>query len=508
MEILSHLQTGLLAIASWQTVALMLAGTVLGMIVGATPGLSSGMAVAVLLPLTFTMSPLDGLVFLTTVYVSVTYGGSITAILLNTPGAPENTVTAFDGYPLTQQGRSDLALGTAISSSVIGGTASYIVMLVGINAVAAVALKFGPPELFLIAISGVAIVGAVGSGNPMKTLASGAFGLLIGTIGVVPTGEQRATFGEPYLAEGIQVVPVLIGMFVVSELMVLVGRDYVVDSAVSARRNLGGIFRAFVTPFKHPMVLLRSSIMGCGIGLIPAAGATLAAFASYTMTRRLAKDRDSFGQGNVKGIVAAESANNACSGGALMTTLAIGVPGSVATAVLLGALTMHGLQAGPQLVQGQIGIVYGLIMAAIVSQVLMVLIAVGVGYGFSGALSVPTRILIPVLMVFSFLGAYALRNAPFDVEIMLVAGAFGYLLKANGYSPAAVVMGLILSPIADNELIRTFQMYGNDWYMSFFTRPLALGIVMLFVAAAVYSAYSRRRTKSAQTAAILDLADE
>ena len=494
MDILENIQTGIEAAIAFEPIALMLLGTVLGIAVGATPGLSSGMAVAVLLPLTFTMTPLSGMVFLISIYVSVTYGGAITAILLNTPGAPENTATAFDGYPLTRRGRAGEALGTAIMSSTVGGILSYMAMLVGIGGVAAIALKFGPAELFLIAIAGVAVLGAVGSGSPVKIFASGAFGLLIGTIGVVPTGEWRATFGNANLAEGVQVVPVLIGMFVVSELMLLAGREYVVDARVEGRRSMRPILSAFRNPLQYPFTLLRSSALGMGIGLIPAAGATLAAFASYSLTRRSSERPESFGKGNPEGIVASESANNACSGGALMTTMVLGVPGSVTTAVLLGALTMQGLQAGPQLVYEQIPLVYGLIVAAIVSQVFMVLAAAATGYGLSGALKVPTRILIPVLMVFAILGAFALRNSEFDVYLMLACGAFGYVLKRQGYSPAAVVMGVILAPIADNELIRMFQLYGADWYLAFVQRPIAAGILIV-VAAVILHGLWRSRTR-------------
>ena len=492
MDIIDNLSAGIGAAIALEPLLLMLLGTSLGIAVGVMPGLSSGMAVAVLLPLTFAMTPLNGLVFLVSIYVAVTYGGAISAILLNTPGSPENAATALDGYPLTRQGRAGEALGVAIASSAVGGFLSYLVMLVGIGGVATVALRFGPPELFLIAIAGVAILGAVGSGSPLKTLASGAFGLLVGTIGIVPTGEWRATFGNPYLVEGVQVVPVLIGMFVVSELMVLADRHYVVDADVKAQRNLPAILTAFRRPFRFPVTLSRSSLIGMGIGLIPAAGATLAAFTSYSLSRRLSRTPATYGKGNVEGIVAAESANNACSGGALMTTLVLGVPGSVTTAVLLGALTMHGLQAGPQLIHAQIPLVYGLIIAAIVSQVFMVLMAAGAGFGLSGALAVPTRILIPVLMLFAILGAFAFRNAAFDVYLTLAFGAFGYLLKCHGYSPAAVVMGVILAPIADNELIRTVQLYGSDWYLAFLERPLAAGILLLLVAAFANAAWRRR----------------
>lgn len=492
---IDQIADGFAAVLSLEPILLMTLGTLLGIMVGATPGLSSGMAVAVLLPLTFTMSPLNGIIFLISIYISVTYGGAITAILLNTPGAPENTVTAFDGFPLTRQGRAAEALGTAIGASAVGGLLSYLVMLLGIGAVATVALKFGPPEIFLIAIAGVAILGAVGSASAAKTFASGAFGLLVGTIGVVPTGEWRATFGSPYLVEGVQVIPVLIGMFVVSELMLLSSRQYVVDSEVEAERNIKVIFSSFSNSFRKPLTLLRSSALGMFIGLIPAAGATLAAFASYTLSKRLSRHPEEYGKGSVEGLVACESANNACSGGAIMTTLVLGVPGSVTTAVLLGALTMHGLQAGPSFVAQQPGLVYGVIAAAIVSQAIMFVAAMAGGYFMSGALKVPTRLLVPVLMTFSILGAYALRNAEFDVFLMLAAGGFGYLLKRTGYSPAAVVMGVILAPIADNELIRMFQLFGEEWIWAFFQRPLAASILALLAGTLIWNALARSRKR-------------
>jgi len=471
----------------------MLLGTFLGILVGATPGLSSGMAVALLLPVTFTLTPLNGLIFLTSTYVAVTYGGSITAILLNTPGAPENAATAFDGYPLTQQGRSGEAIGLAVMSSAMGGLFSYLVLLFGIGMVATVALRFGPPELFLVALMGIAILGAVGSGSPVKILASGVFGLLVGTIGLVPTGERRATFASLYLVEGVQVVPVLIGMFVIAELLYLVGREYVVESQGSGQRDIRAILRGFAIPFRYLATYVRSALVGMGIGLIPAAGATLAAFTSYSLARRASREPESYGKGNIDGIVAAEAANNACSGGSLMTTLVLGVPGSVATAVLLGALTMHGLRAGPQLVHQQIPVVYGLIMAAIVSQVFMVMMATGVGYALTGALEVRTRILIPVLMIFSILGAYGLRNATFDVYLMLGFGGLGFIMKVYGYSPAAVVMGVILGPIADNEFIRMLQLFRSEWYLAFFQRPIALVLLLVLVLSLVQAALRRDR---------------
>lgn len=497
VETLSHMQQGFIDALTWQALLMMLLGTAIGTVAGLIPGLSSGMSVALFLPLTFTMTPLHGIIFLISIFVSVGYGGALTAILLNTPGSPQNAVTTMDGFALTRQGRAAEALGASIAASVYGGLMSYVAMLLSIGLVATVALQFGPAEMFLIAVSGVTVLGAVGAGCPAKIVASGAFGLLMGTIGIVPTGEWRATYGNPYLADGVPVIPVLIGIFVLSELMLMAFRDYVVDSTIAIKRSARDILAAFRLSAAHLPSLFRSSGLGILVGLMPAAGGTVASFAAYSLSRRLSKRPQEYGKGSVEGVIAAESANNACSGGDIMTTLVLGVPGSATTGILLGALTMHGLQAGPSFVTQQPTLVYGIIAAAIVSQVIMVAAAVLGAYGLSGTLSVPTRVLVPVLMLFSVIGAYASRNAVFDVFLMLGCGALGYLMKRTGYSPLAAVMGLILSSIADSEFIRILQLYGDDWYWSFVTRPLSAAILGLFAAVVLYSAYvrysSRRR---------------
>jgi putative tricarboxylic transport membrane protein len=491
MDTLMHMQQGIINAVQFQALLMMVLGTLIGTFAGIIPGLSSGMSVALFLPLTFTMTPLHGIIFLISIYVSVGYGGALTAILLNTPGSPQNAVTTLDGFELTKQGRAAEALGVSISSSVYGGLLSYFAMLASIGVVATVALKFGPAEMFLIAIAGVTVLGAVGSNSVAKTMASGLFGLVAGSIGIVPTGEWRATFGQPYLAEGLPIIPVLIGMFVFSELMLMTFREYVIDSTITVKRSLRDIFGGFRLPRSVVPAFFRSTGLGIVIGLLPAAGGTAASFASYSLARKTSKTPEEFGKGSVEGVVASESANNACSGGDIMTTLVLGVPGSATTGILLGALTMHGLQAGPNFVAQQPTLVYGIIAAAIISQVFMVLAAVFAAYSLSGTLSVPTRVLVPILMLFAVIGAYASRNASFDVYLMLTCGALGFLMKRTGYSPAAAVMGVILSPIADSELIRMFQLYGDDWYKAFFNRPLAASILAAMVATFAWSAISR-----------------
>ena len=261
MDTLIHMQQGVINAVQYQALLMMILGTLIGTFAGIIPGLSSGMSVALFLPLTFTMTPLHGIIFLISIYVSVGYGGALTAILLNTPGSPQNAVTTLDGFELTKQGRAAEALGYSISSSVYGGLISYVAMLLSIGFVATVALKFGPPEMFLVAIAGVTVLGAVGTASVAKTIASGVFGLLIGTIGIVPTGEWRATYGEPYLAEGLPIIPVLIGMFVFSELMLMSFREYVIElddhrptqpARYLPRLQTAGVDLAGVLPLHRP----------------------------------------------------------------------------------------------------------------------------------------------------------------------------------------------------------------------------------------------------------------
>ena len=460
-------------------------GTFFGIIVGAVPGFTSSMAVVILLPVTFYMESLNALVFLCAVYVSAIFGGLLTAILLNTPGTPENSATTFDGYPMTQQGKASEALGLGIGASVTGGLISYVFLLLAMEPVARIALKFGPTEMFLIAMMGVTIIATLRGESFGRGILAGAFGLLIGTVGIAPSGEWRATFGQVYLADGVPLVPAIIGLFAMAELLFLVEREFVVSGGMPERRSLRRIFAGMGWVFRYPVNVIRSSIIGIIIGAIPATGATIAAFTSYNEAKRFSRTPEKFGTGYPPGVVACETANNASTGGALMTTLVLGVPGSTTTAVILGAMIMHGLRPGPQLIQEQSVLVYGLTMSLFLSQILMVVMAVGGGYLLSGLLSVPTRILVPVVSVFCLVGSFAIRNSVFDMFLMLLFGIVGWLMRRTGFPAVAVVLGIVLGPIADAELIRSFERYGSDFYIYFFTRPISLVLLIMIVVGVV-----------------------
>ena len=326
-----------------QIILLMIAGIFFGILCGAIPGFSASMAVVVVLPLTFSMEPLVAMVFLCSIYVAAVYGGSITAILINTPGTANSAATSFDGYPMTLQGRAGEALGLSIGASCIGGVISYGFMLVLMYPIAAFAVKFGSAEMFLLAVFGLTIIGGISEGGLSKALLAGLFGVIVSTVGISPAGSIRGHFGSPWLLDGLPTVPTIIGFFALSEMFNMLNKDFVVEGT-NVKRSVKEIVKGTLKPLKSPGNLFRSSLIGTFIGAVPAAGGTIASFISYNQAKQASKDPDSFGKGNPEGVIASESSNNASTGGALITMFALGIPGSSTTAIMMSALMIQGLQ--------------------------------------------------------------------------------------------------------------------------------------------------------------------
>lgn len=479
LEIFKEWLAGFNYVINFATILYMIWGTFLGIIVGAIPGLTSSMATVILLPITFYLAPINALVFLCAIYVSAMYGGALTAILLNTPGTSESFATTIDGYQMTLQGKSNEAMGLAIGASLIGGIISYIFLLVAMYPIAIFAMKFGSTEMFLVAIFGITIIASLKGESFSKGLLAGLLGLLIGTIGICPTGEWRSTFGNIYLADGVHIIPPIVGLFAMSELFFLAEKEFIIPIERKEKRSIQRIIKGIGEVFRYPGNIIRSSIIGIIIGAIPATGATIASITSYNIAKSSSKHPEKFGKGFPEGIVAPETANNASTGGALMTTLVLGIPGSTTTAVILGALIMQGLRPGPTLLSEQSEIVYGLIMALFLSQIFMVIMASLAGYFFSNILVVPTYVLVPVITIFCMVGSFAGRNTMFDVYIMFAFGILGWVMRAYGYPPVAVVLGIILGPIADAELIRAYMRFGNKFYLEFIKRPISLALLII-----------------------------
>lgn len=476
-------------------IGVVIIGTIGGVLVGAMPGLSSTMATALLLPFTLTMDPIPAIALLSALYCAGTFGGSITAILVNAPGAPPAAATAFDGYPLAQRGFAGKALGLAAVSSVTGGIFSVLVLIVAAPILSRVAYNFGPPEYFALAVFGLSMLATISGESAIKNLIGGCIGLLLATVGMdFTTGIDRFTFGWYELSEGIHFIPVMIGLFA--------GAEFLTQANELGRTKIRTALDAVILPTwteikRCATTIARSCGIGSFIGLLPAEGGTVAAMIGYNEAKRWAKDKSQFGRGDLRGIAGPEAANNAATGAAMVPTLALGIPGSATTAIILGALVVHGLRPGPHLFTEQPTLLYSIFLAMLLSN-----LAFGV-FGFMGAklfariTLIPITFLWPAVFVLSCIGAYSLAQSMVDVWIMVAAGVAGYLLKRGGFSAAPIIMGLILGELVESSLKQSLIIFDHDW-SGFLQRPialvfLALASVSVIVPVAAVARRGRRR---------------
>lgn len=451
-------------------------GVIVGVIGGCLPGISCTMILAILVPMTFGLDPVYAMGLLVAAYSSAIAGGSITAILVNVPGTPSNIATGFDGYPMAQKGLAGKAIGLAITSSFVGGILSVLILIFFSPIIAKAALAFGSQEYAAIALLGLSLIAFVSQGTMLKGLVGGVIGLTLAVVGSDPiTGFHRFTFGQPELIEGINNVIVMIGMFGLSEVIIKLGsKEYL-------RITEQKVTRIFV-PFKEILKLLpnmiRASIIGTLVGAAPAAGPATAAIISYSQEKRFSKDSKLFGTGHPPGIVAAEAANNATCGGALIPMLTLGIPGDPMTAILIGALIIHGLRPGPLLFVEQTSFVSSIFVSAFIAQFFMFFAVTGLTRYLVKLLKTPGYILYPMISVFCFLGTYAIQNSVIDVGIMTLAGFFGAMIRTIGIPVSCVVLGLILGPIFE-ENFRRSMVLTNDNLFCFFTRPVSLVIILI-----------------------------
>jgi len=452
-------------------IGLIVVGTIAGVIVGALPGLSSSMAVALLLPFSLYLDPIPAIALLSALYCAGTFGGSITAILINAPGAPPAAATAFDGYPLAVKGEAGRALGISAIASACGGIFSVIVLLFAAPLLARMAYTFGPPEYFALAVFGLSMLSSISGEQPLKNLIGGCFGLLIATVGIdLTTGVERFTFGVPELYDGIHFIPVLIGLFAVTELLSqaqILGQEKI-SVAVSAVKLPSW------DDFKHVRnSILRSSGIGTLIGVLPAEGSTMAAMIGYNEAKRWSKHPEEFGKGSIEGIAGPEAANNAATGGSMVPTLALGIPGSATAAVILGGLQVQGLRPGPYLFEEQPGLLYGIFFAMLLSNLLFLVVGLIGAKVFSRISLVPATLLWPTVFALCFVGAYGLEQSLIDVWVMLVAGLIGFGLKRYGFSPAPIIMGLVLGGLVETSLAQSMIIFDQQW-TGFLGRPISL----------------------------------
>lgn len=479
---------------SLENVLLALVGVIISTVIGALPGLTATMAIAILVPFTFTMNPASALILLGAVYTGAIYGGAYSAILLNTPGTPSAIATTFDGFPMAKAGKGDLAISVACFASVVGGLVGALSLLLLAPPLAEVALAFGPIEYFWLSILGLTLVAALSEGDSIKGIIGACVGLMLSMVGsAVMGGDMRYTLDSHVLLGGIGVVPALIGLFCVPVLIDLVATREehleLKDKVASIRlREAAGI------TWRNKVNVVRSSIIGTVVGILPGAGGSIASLVAYSEARRADKDPQSFGKGNPNGIIASESANNATVGGGFIPTLVLGIPGTPADAVVLGALLIQGVRTGPSLFNEQGSIVYTFIFGLLIATLLMLPVGLMLGrYAYKSIISVPKALLVPAVAFMTVLGSYAIHNSIDDVIIMFGTGLVGWVLSRFGFPPAPIVLGLILGPLAEQGFVQAWMIgsaTNNLWGM-FFGRPISLIILALAVLTLFYPTLSR-----------------
>lgn len=481
------------------------AGTAIGIVVGSLPGLSATMALALLLPLTFSMPADTGLCMMAALYLAAMYGGSISAIILRTPGTPAAAATVMDGFPMGERGEAGRALGISLSASLVGGLVSGIALLTAAPFLGQLVLLFGPVELFAIAVLGITMIGTLTKGSPIKGLLSGALGLLLAMVGMdSTTGTARFTADNINLFSGIPFTVALIGLFSIPQAIALAEQSSIgqqVTNQISDR--ILPRLREFIGMLPN---ILRSSVIGIVTGVIPGTGGDTASWFAYNEAKRFAKDKSRFGRGDPAGVAAPEAANNAVVGGALIPTIALGIPGSSSTAVLLGALMVHGILPGPTLLTEHGDITYTLIWAVILANLPLFFIGLLMTRLCIYVTKVPKMVVAVVIVVLSIVGSLAINNNMFDVWMMLGFGAVGYVFDRAGIPTAPLVIGLVLGSLLDSSLAQSLLIGYGSWGV-FLESPVAA--VLLFIAllsvlqaTPFFRMFGRKRVKATPTSGV------
>jgi|LFRM01.1.fsa_nt_gb putative tricarboxylic transport membrane protein len=493
---IEQLFDGLMLALDWQVLLAILLGSIGGIIVGALPGLSSTLGVALLIPFTFGLSAPVAFGLLGGMYCSSIYGGSITAILINTPGTGAAAATVLDGYPMTQKGQAGKALATAIWSSFFGGVFSTAALLVMAPPLSQIALRFGPPETFTVCLFGLTIIASVSTGSMLKGILSGLIGLLIGTVGLdLQIGFGRFTFARFELYNGINLVLALVGFFSIPEALNMVkDRHHVIDAdkLKVSDMKLSRAEAKFLFP-----TWLRSSVIGTLIGIIPGVGTPVACFASYNEAKRFSKRKDQFGTGIIEGVAAPEAANNAVEGGSMIPLLTLGIPGSAQTAIYLGALMIQGINPGPSMFQGaNAPITYSIIFGLMIANFVMLGVGLGGIRAFLALIRLKKIVMIPLIITFAVIGSYALNYRLFDVQIMLLLGLAGYFMRKNGIPLAPAVIAIILGPLGEDAFLQSNTIFRGNLLM-FFTRPICVFFIALTLITIAVAVNNHRKEKKA-----------
>lgn len=491
---------GLQEVLQPQHIALVLIGVVTGLVFGTIPGLSGVTAVALLVPFTYHMSAIAGLLTMVGIYVAATCAGSLAGIMFNMPGDAPGAATARDGFPLTRQGQARRAISIAIFSSFAGGIIGTLLLALVAPQFIQVALTFGSPEYFALALLGLTVVASIGTESQLKALIAVLFGLFLATVGADPIwGIDRFTFGEPMMRAGIDFIPAIIGFFALSEIFTrLYERHQQHDYSGSALANTPRFAWPAWQDIRHTFrTILRSSILGNIVGMLPGAGATIAAFLGYGVEAQVSRKPEKYGKGELRGVAAPESANNAAVGGAMVPLLTLGIPGSATAAVMISVFILHGLQPGPLLFRSMPELSYAIIVGMMFANVFLIIVGAMLVRPLIRILTIRFELISVVIITFCVIGTFALNNRIGDVWVMFACGVFGFFTRRYGYPAAAIILGLVLGGIAENGLVNGLSISGGSM-VAFVTRPvtsLILGLGLIFLLLPIYWSYRGRKAR-------------
>jgi len=472
MEIFQNILLGFQVALSLHNLFFCFVGVTFGTLIGVLPGIGPVTGVAILIPITFGLNATTAIITMAGVYYGAMYGGSTTSILINVPGEPSSVMTTLDGYQMAKKGRAGPALGMAAFGSFIAGTLAVVLLTFIAPPLANVAISFGPPEYFALTFMGLTLVTSLSGESMIKGIMSGVFGLIVASVGVdAISGEERFTFGNIYLLDGMGFIGVAVGLFAVAE--VLVNLEEPMEQVfVRTKLTLRNLFPNLQDWKDSLGPIGRSSLLGFFIGVLPGAGATIASFMAYAMEKKLSKHPEKFGTGIIEGVAAPESANNAAAGGAMVPLLTLGIPGSGTTAVLLGALLIHGLRPGPLLFQSNPDFVWGVIASMYIGNVMLLILNLPLVGMWASMLRIPYKILMPLIVTLSAVGVFATDNNVFDMWVMFAFGVIGYLMRKLEFPAAPAVLGLVLGPLVERSLRQSLTISHGDLSI-FFTRPIS-----------------------------------
>ncbi|SHH02219.1 tripartite tricarboxylate transporter permease [Marivita hallyeonensis] len=460
MSLMDSLAAGLSLVGNVEAFFMLFCGLVIGVIGGAIPGLSATMAVALTLPFTFSMTPINGILLLLGVYKGGIFGGSIPAILIKTPGTPASSATILDGYPMAERGEAGRALGMALYASCTADAVSNLALILFAGWLASFALNFGPPEFFALILFSLTIIAGVSGESLLRGALSALAGLLLATVGLdLVYGTNRFTFGDPNMMGGLNFIAVLIGLFAIPEIIAMAWNPVAHLGKTRALGKSRVTLADYLSCFKS---IIRGSMIGVFLGSIPGIGAAPSAFLSYSEARRTSKNKENFGKGEIEGVAASEAGNNGVAGATLIPLLALGVPGDVITAIIIGAFMVHGLQPGPMMFILNVDIIYGLFIGLIVSSVFLLIVGSVAIRGFKFVADVPKRLLMPAVLVLCVYGVFAVNNNIFDVGVMFAMGWVGYIMMRNRIPAAPFLIAFILGPLLEDNFRQSMLMSGSD----------------------------------------------